>query len=262
MHLTLPETLLWSLGIALKVLLCVLVSYRRLYRRLPFFSVYVMLLVIEAGTVWWVYRVWGYRSRPAFYTYWIASLVVLLARALVVAELCRTSLRDYRAIWPLVRKLLSAIALAVLSYAAITAYRSSAHFPAFVLTAERGLEMSFAVVLTALLGFGVRYKVALGPVRRNIATGLFVYSGFQVLNNMFMQQWMSRYFHWWVSTRVIAFDLALLVWISPLRKPLGPPDSPPVVIREQVAVRLMREILLMMRELTDELKRIGRSIRK
>lgn len=260
MQLTLSENLLWWLGIGLKFLLCALVFYRRLYRRLPFFSLYVALLVVEVTVVWWVYREWGYRSLPAWYTYWFASVVVLLARVLVIAELCWTSLRTYPAIWSLVGKLLSATAIVALVYAAVTAFRnSSSPLAAFVLASERAVEIAFAVVLVALVGFGARYMAVLGAVERNIVIGLAAYSGFQVINNAFMQEWMSRYFHWWVSTRLIAFDIAMLVWIVPLRKALPPAEPSPTLISESVAVRLLRELLAQMREITEELKRIARS---
>jgi uncharacterized SAM-binding protein YcdF (DUF218 family) len=260
MQLTLSENLLWWLGIGLKILLCFLVFYRRLYRRLPFFSFYAALLVVEVIVVWWVYREWGYRSLPAWYTYWLALAVVLFARALVVGELCWTSLRTYPAIWPWVRRLLSPIALVALSYAAVTALRtSSSPLAAFVLASERALEIAFAVILVAFVGFGARYLAVLGPVERNIVIGLGVYSGFQVINNTFMQEWMSRYFHWWVSMRVIAFDMAMLVWIVPLRKTLPPAETGRALISERAAIRLLRELLASMREITEELKRIARS---
>ncbi|PYU67916.1 MAG: hypothetical protein DMG49_17450 [Acidobacteria bacterium] len=260
MHLTLSENLLWWLGIGLKFLLCALVFYRRLYRRLPFFSLYVVLLVVEVNVVWWVYREWGYGSFPAWYTYWWASAVVLFARALAVAELCWTSLKTYPAIWPWVRSLLSLIALVALSYAAVTAFRnSSSPLATFVLASERALETAFAFILVALVGFGARYMAVLDPVERNIVIGLGFYSGFQVINNTFMQEWMSRYFHWWVSIRVVAFDIAMLAWIAPLRKPLPRVEPGPTLIDESVAVRLLRELLAHMREITEEMKRIARS---
>ena len=260
MQLTLSENLLWWLGIGLKFLLCALVLYRRLYRRLPFFSLYVALLVVEVSVVWWVYREWGYRSLPAWYTYWFASVVVLLARALVVAELCWTSLGTYPAIWPLVRKILIFIAVVALSYAAVTAFRTnSSPLATFVLSSERALEISFAVILVALVGFGARYMAVLGPVERNIVIGLAAYSCFQVINNTFMQQWMSKYFHWWVSMRVVAFDIAMLVWIVPLRKALPQAEPERTLISEGAAIHLLRELLASMREITEELKRIARS---
>jgi hypothetical protein len=262
MQLTLSENLLWMLGTGLKLLLCGLVFYRQLYRRLPFFSTYAALLVGEVTVVWWVYREWGFLSRPAWYTYWTAAFAVLLARALVVAELCWTSLRNYPAIWSLVRKLLLAVALVVLTYAGIMAFRNNSLVSAFVLTAEQGLEVSLMAILVALLGFAVRYKVPLESLRRSIVIGLGIYSGFQVINNTFMNQWMTRYFHWWNLGREVSFDLALVLWTIPLYKVLPPPEPGPVLISEQVAVRLLRELLAKMRDLTDELNRIVRSVWK
>ena len=260
MHLTLSESLLWGLGIGLKFLLCALVFYRRLYKRLPLFSLYAVFLIVEVSVVWWVYREWGYRSIPAWYTYWFASGVVLLTRALVVAELCWTSLGTYPAIWPLVRKILMFIAVVALGYAAVTAFRtSSSPLATFVLSSERALEISFAFILVALVAFGARYMAVLGPVERNIVIGLGAYSCFQVINNTFMQQWMSRYFHWWVSVRVVAFDIAMLVWIAPLQKALPQAEPKRPLISESVAVRLLQELLAQMREITEELKRIARS---
>jgi hypothetical protein len=96
-------------------------------------------------------------------------------------------------------------------------------------------------------------------VERNIVIGLGAYSCFQVINNTFMQQWMSRYFHWWVSMRVVAFDIAMLVWIVPLRKALPQAEPERTLISESAAIHLLRELLASMREITEELKRIARS---
>lgn len=262
MQLTLSENLLWALGTGLKVLLCALVFYRRLYRRLPFFSFYAVLLVAEVTVLSWVYREWGFLSRPAWYTYWSAALVVLLARAFVVAELSWTSLSRYPAIWSLVRKLLSLIAMVVLSYAAMMAFKNNSPIAAFVLTAEQGLEISLMAIMVVFLGLGARYKVPLEPVERSIAIGIGIYSGFQVMNNTFMNHWMTKYFHWWNFSREVSFDLAMLVWMIPLRKALPTREIAPILISEEAAIRLLQKLLASMRELANELKRIAKSIRK
>ncbi|HLZ52508.1 MAG TPA: hypothetical protein VKP61_17290 [Candidatus Acidoferrum sp.] len=99
----------------------------------------------------------------------------------------------------------------------------------------------------------------LRPVESNIVIGLGAYSFFQVINNTFMQEWMSKYFHWWVSVRMVAFDIAMLIWIIPLRNPLPPVEPSPTLISESVAVGLLRQLLAQMREITEEMKRITRS---
>jgi hypothetical protein len=51
----------------------------------------------------------------------------------------------------------------------------------------------------------------------------------------------------------------MLVWIVPLRRvlPQAEPERP--LISESAAIRLLRELLASMREITEELKRIARS---
>jgi hypothetical protein len=262
MHLTLFDNLQLAFGTGLKVLLCILVFYRRLYRRLPFLSMYVVMLIVEVSVVWSVYRVWGYASRQAWYTAWCSVAVLLMARALAVAELCWTSFRTYPALWSVVRNLLGSVAVLVLVYAGITAYQNKTPLVAFFVTAERGAEISILVIATVLVGLGVRYNVALGPVERNIALGFGLYSAFQVVNDSFMDHWMTRNFHWWNSTRVIAFDIALIIWLIPLRRPLPPQSAAPALLSEETARNLFRQLLERMREVNDELKRIGKSIRK
>ena len=257
MHLTVLENYLWALGTGLKVSLCVLAWYRRLYQRLPFFFVYVVLLVAEVSVVWLAYRLWGYTSRVAWYTYWDAVGTLLVARGFVVAELCRASLRDYPAIWALLRKALGVIAAIVLGAAVIAAYQNKVPIAAFVLTAERGLEISILVILVAMIGLAVRYEIAPASLERGIILGLALYSTFQVLNDSFMNQWMAPHFLWWNSVRILAFDVALLLWIVALRHPIHTPDRP-VLLSAEASQHLLGDLLARMRAAIDELKRSGK----
>jgi hypothetical protein len=232
-----------------------------LYRRLPFFFLYIVLLVVEVSVVWSAYRLWGYTSRAAWYTYWCSVAVLLLARGLVVAELCSASLRNYPAIWFLLRRVLVFIAVVVLAAAAIAAFQNKIPIAAFILTAERGLEISILVILVAMIGLAVRYDIAPAPLERNIILGLALYSTFQVWNDSFMEQWMSRHFLWWNSTRILAFDAALLLWLVALRKPIPPPERP-VLLSPGVSQHLLGDLLTRMQEAIEELKRSGKPPRK
>jgi len=261
MHLTLLQNYLWALGTALKLSLCVLAWYRRLYRRLPFFFLYVVLLVAEVLVVWSAYRLWGYTSRVAWYTYWFAVAALLVARGFVVAELCRASLHAYPAIWSLLRKALSLIAVIVTAAAAIVAYQNKIPIAAFILTAERGLEISILVILVAMIGLAVRYEITPAPLERDIILGLALYSTFQVLNDSFMNQWMAPHFQWWNSARILAFDVALLLWISALRHPIPPPERP-ALLSAELSQHLLGDLLARMRAAIEELKRSGKPPRK
>jgi hypothetical protein len=261
-HFPLLENLLWGFGTALKVLLCFLVFYRRLYRRLPLFTIYAALLPVEVAGVWWAYHVWGYRSLPAWYAYWSALGVVLFARGLVIAELCRTTLKVYAGLWSFAQKLLALSAAVLLVWAAIAAARNTHWIVGLVLTTERGLELAASVILVSLFAITIRYKVWIEPLERNILLGLALYSTFQMLNSTFMTQRMTPFFPWWESVRVGCFDAAMVVWLIPLLRPLPAPAPRPPLISEQTAGDLLRRLLNKMRELANELKQAGKTVRK
>jgi len=261
-YLNLFQDLLWGLGTGLKVLVCALAFYRHLHRRLPFFTLYAALLPAEVAVVWGAYHTWGYTSRAAWYAYWCALAVILLARGLVIAELCWVSLRKYPGLWSFTRRVLILVALVLLSSAAFAAARSTYRLVAFVLTAERGLELASLVILISLFAISVRYRVWLEPMDRNIVLGFALYSTFQMLNSTFMTPRLAPYFPWWESVRVGCFDVALVLWLLPLLKPLPVPAPAPALISEGTTAQLLRRLLGKMRELAAELKRVGKAIRK
>jgi hypothetical protein len=237
------------------VTLCALVFARGLHRRLPLFGLYAALLVAEAIAVRWTYHWWGYTSQAAHYVYWSSLAVVLVARALAVAELCWRSLRNSPAVWGIVRKPLALVAIALVLYAAINASRGFI----FLLTAQRRLDMGIVIVITILAGLGVRYKVWLGEIETKVLLGFGVYSTFQVVNNAFMQKWMMSYFHWWVSASVVSFEIAMLIWIVPLLRPLPPPAAPPTLFCEEESAAILSHMLEQLRRILEEMKRMARS---
>jgi len=253
------QNILWLLEIGLTLVLCALVFYRGLYRRLPLFGVYVVFLVAEAAAVRWTYHHWGYTSAAARYVYWSSLGVVLCARTLAVAELCWRGLRNFPAIWAIVRRWLALLALVMLVYAAIASAKNSSPMIAFLLTAEHSLDLGISVILVALLAVGVRYQVWLGGIERNVVLGFAVYSTFQVINNSFMKHWMMKYFHWWVSASMVSFEVAMFIWIVPLLRPLPPPTPSPMLLSEETSVTLLRQIVEQMRRIVEELKRLGKA---
>jgi hypothetical protein len=128
----------------------------------------------------------------------------------------------------------------------------------FLLTAERSLDLGIVVILFALLRLRRRYDVWLGGMERNVLLGFAVYAAFQTVNDAFMEKWMMRYFHWWVSASVVSFEITLLIWITPLLRPL-PSPAPPTLFSKEESVSLLTQILEGMRKIAEEMKRIARS---
>lgn len=246
-------------GIGLKLVLGGLVFARGLHRRLPLFGLYAALLSPEAIGLYWTYHHWGYTSQMAKYVYWSSLGVVLFARALAVGELCWKSLRHSPAVWGIVYKPLALLAVGLLLYSAVEAAKNNSPMFAFMLSAERSLDFGIVVILVVLAGLGVRYKVWLGGTERNVVLGFGVYSAFQVVNDAFMQKWMMRYFQWWVSASVISFEIALVIWIIPLLRPLPPATPPPTLLSEEQSTAILGNILAQLRRIMEEMKRVARS---
>ncbi len=259
MNLSSFQNFLWILGTALKLLLFALVFARGLYRRLPLFGVYVALVVVDDFALRWTYHHFGYTSLAAKYEYWSSLGVVLVARALAVAELCWRGLRNSPAVWLIARRVLAIITFAMLVYAVIASAKNSSPAITFLLTVERSLDFGIAVILVALLRLGLRYEVWIGGIERRVLLGFSVFSTFQIVNNTFMKQWMMKYFSWWVSASVVSFEVAMLIWIAPLLRPLPPMTAPPTLLSEEESVSMLKQVLERMRRIAEEMKRIARS---
>jgi hypothetical protein len=147
----------------------------------------------------------------------------------------------------------------LLVYALVGAAKNNSPLIAFLLTAERSLDFGIVVILFALLRLGLRYDVRFGGVERTVLFGFAVYSAFQTVNDAFMQKWMMKYFSWWVSASVVSFEVALLIWIAPLLRPLPPMTTPPTLFSEEQSVSMLHQVLERMRRVAEEMKRIARS---
>lgn len=245
------------MGTALKLVLFALVFARGLYRRLPLFSLYVSLVVADDFALRWTYHHFGYTSVAAKYEYWASLGVVLVARALAVSELCWKGLRN--SVWLIASRVLAFLAFAILIYGVVEAAKNSSPAITFLLTVERSLDFGIAVILVALLRLGIRYEVWIGEIERKILLGFSVFSTFQIVNNTFMRQWMMKYFSWWVSASVVSFEVALLIWIAPLLRPLPPIMAHHTLFSEEASVSMLKQVLDRMRRIAEEMKRIARS---
>ncbi len=220
MYLTPSAYALWTLTLILEGLLCVLVFHRRLWRRLPLFTLYVLLKFLVTTALWLVYDGLGFDSDFARYVFWSTQAVLLTARASLCAELCLLVFKSRPGLWFHVRRVLIAIAAAILVYATIHAYHQVSAVTNFILTLERGLELTVAVVLTSFLLIANRYRIPMERVPSLIAIGLCIHSAFQILNNTLFKHWLDPYFSWWNNVQMVSFQVALIIWLFALRKPL------------------------------------------
>jgi hypothetical protein len=253
------QLLHWSAGLLLEFMLCLVAIRRGLFRRLPFFTSYLVLVVSLELARWVSYDLTGANSREFFVTYWGTQTILLLARGAVIGEICWSLLRPYRGVWKVARGFLLAVAgflvLAATLNAHANGYRVSSLKGGFslILTAERGLE--FAVVGILLLGlafcryYGIRipFPVAL------IALGLGFYSTVQIANNAFLNPWLRGYFSWWSQIRVFSFNVATVMWYLGVRKPLREPTQAPALLNPSVYDEVAPQMTLRLRQLNARL---------
>lgn len=230
MHLPASAYLLWTLTVVLEGLLCAIVVHRRLWRRLPLFTTYVLVKFLVTIALWLVYKRFGYDSIFAYYFFWSTQSLLLVIRASVCAELCLLTFRPRPGLWLQVRRLLTTIAAAILVYAAIDAYRQASVVTSFILTTERSLELTVAVLLTSFLLVANRYRIPMDRAPSLIAVGVCVHSAFQILNDTLFKAWLDPYFSWWNNVQMVSFQVALVIWLFALRKPLADTDLAPTLL--------------------------------
>jgi hypothetical protein len=119
------ELLHYSLTVGFITLLCLLVYFRHVQRHLPFFAAYSTVLLVCIVGIAVFYHYFGFRSVAAFNAYWLAVGLVVIARSVAIAELCRYELRAYHGIWSLAWRILALMAVLFLGHAAIDAWGQS-----------------------------------------------------------------------------------------------------------------------------------------
>ena len=259
MHLTLGDYLLWGASTVLGLGVCAAAFRRRLLPRLPLFTSYLVLVVAHNLSVWGAYLIWGYASRFAFYWFWLTQAAVLAARAMAIAELGWRVLREYRGVWALAWRLLCAIALLLLLHAAFNARDNAFRIDAFLLTAERGLELAVVGILVLLLAICRYYQIRLEAVHRMIALGLGFYSAVQVLNDSFSRIWLTQYFELGNRIRMVSFGVALVIWLLALLRPLPDAAPAPALLPQSVYDELSPQVNYRLRVLNQRLLEILKS---
>ena len=221
------ERVLWGLSFCLNFALVFLLLYRKNYRIYPCFLLYTMVNLFQSVVLFASLQLWRYHSSALFKIGWGTQGLVLTARALSVAEVCRHVLAKYRGIWGLGWRLSLAVAALVLAYS----WTVGAHSRVlFAVTADRSIELAIAAALLALLVFAHYYQVVIEPATRFLAIGFFLYSCFWVLNDTILERWLLKYEAFWTLLGTVTFLASMLLWGWALRvsqQPSSPPELLP-----------------------------------
>ncbi|HVS88423.1 MAG TPA: hypothetical protein VHF01_09415 [Candidatus Acidoferrum sp.] len=244
------QQILWAVNVAVGVALAVLLVVRKNYRVYPSFTFYIFLNLIQAVLLFITYHRWGFNSVIAWRIFWLTLGVVICARALAVAEICRHLLSRYRGVWALAWRILLLCAAVVLSYSILAARRD---WRLALPTADRGLELSIATVIVVLLLFARYYDVKGDRVVRSLAIGFCLYSCFAVLNNTVLERLLYDYSALWNLLDMLAFLASLSVWTSALRHSQSEAQPKEILLPSGIYQAVAPEINFRLRLLNKQL---------
>jgi hypothetical protein len=201
----------WILNTTLEVLVLFIIFYRKSQQRLPFFTAYVFLVLLQDALVYLIYRHWGYQSLIGFRLAWSLQLTVTCARALSIAEVARLILKRFRGIWGLAWRLLLGGSIVIMFFAAVNAEPT---WNSVVLYLDRALELSAAAVVVGLLVFARMYRVPRLPLPHVIAVGFCLYSCFVVVNDSLLNRYLIAYADLWSIFRGAFYFASLGLWLT------------------------------------------------
>jgi hypothetical protein len=247
------EAVLSSFTVCCEIVLCVCILARKAYRVLPLFSVYAVQVLISTVFVWFIYDRFGFTSSTAARAFWYSAYVSVTLRSLVVVELCRYGLREYRGIWGLAWRALVTLAFIFIIHAAVDARGQPDGFAIFGATLLSDLAFASLAILAALLAIRSYYGLTLDSLQRLIATGMaFTCAADAVGFTMFRRVLVVELYAWfvssekalwpqlapqvrhvddiWSSFHLISFMIAMGIWCYALRGPVTQPSRGGVLL--------------------------------
>lgn len=244
------ERFLWALTMLLATALAAMVLWRKNYRAYPFFFVYILALLIQGIVGAASYRLWGFGSVSAYKVAWATQIVVIMARALAVIEICRRVLAKYPGIWALGQRIFLAMAFFVLAYSWAVGGHS---WQVAALSLDRGLELAMATSILALFLFIRYYDVGMQPADRLLSIGFFLFSCVLVLNDTIMERWLTPYSALWNLVGTASFLVSLVLWNWALRRTQPRATVQPKLLSENLYSSLTPEINARLKALSERL---------
>lgn len=246
----------WALSVGFECALLILMLARQHYRTYPAFFFYVVADILQSPVLFIVYAIWGFLSYPASHIAWASQAVIICARALAVAELCRHLLQQFSGIWALARRLLTICAAGVAVYSVLTA---GWQWGMTVLKINQGLELTMVVVIVILFAFARYYEIMAERAQRTMGVGFFALSCFKVVNDTILQHRLAQYANVWRVLGMMAFLTSLSLWFSALYKLAPAPTRKTPLLAPDIYGSLTPKINERLRELNEQLKRFWHS---
>lgn len=175
------------LGESSQLILLVLAFFKKLFRELKCLSAYIIFQVSrDAALLYITYEVplttRGARHFYA-YSYWTTAFILSFLRLAIIIEICRRVLREYHAVWYFSWRILTIVAIVMLSWTIYAVMRDTHAVQSFILTAQQQLDFTSAALLLIVISIGVYYEIYISPLYRLVLIGSCIYSSVQVVDS-------------------------------------------------------------------------------
>jgi hypothetical protein len=250
LEFTITQNSLWAATFGMEAVLLGLLIVRKQYRAYPFFSTYILGVLLQSAVLFFSYWRWGFDSHISVRIAWISQALAIFLRALVVVELCRRLVGPYRGIWALTWRILLACAVVVLSYSLLVS-QFSVHVA--IVNADRGLELTIATVVVVLFLFASYYGIVPETRIHFLAVGLCLYSCFYVINDSFLERWMEPFSNVWNFMGMVSFLASMVLWFWGFRKQQTTEASYAELLPKEIYRSLSPQLNLQLRQLNDRL---------
>jgi hypothetical protein len=207
---------LWGSATLLTLMLLARSFVARQIRQLPFFSLYLVLNLLQTVFLVLLYSVYGFTSDTAYIPGWTTQGIVVVARALAAVEICYLVLGGFTGVWSLATRIFGAAGMLVLCAAL---YFGRVNYQSAISTLEIGLEGCIATSVTGLFLFARYYGVQIQPATRLVGLGFGLLSCAKILNDLIFERLARVHGNGWNYASSAAFVGVLLMWIWALRKP-------------------------------------------
>jgi len=233
---------LWAANFLVLLAICALLFIRGYFRRLPFFTAYVVLNLCQATCMYAIYHYYGDKSTTAYIAGWSSEAITLVARLCATVEVLRLALMRYRGIWALTWRLLAVICPMVLVLVGFASKRDAIWI---VMEADRGYHLIFAVAIVLCLALIRYYPIPVAPAYKALLLGFCGYSSVKILIDTILPGILysqyGQYWSIWQTLTMSSYLLVLILWGRILLKP-PPAIERPTLLPDSVYTHVSPEI--------------------
>jgi hypothetical protein len=250
----------WTIFLLVDSLLLVtltIIFREKLYRRLFFFTIYLIVSVIS-DVIWrWRTTTSPYpHVRLWFDLYWSAEFLLSILRLLTFAEISRRILREYPAVSAVASWVLISSGTILLAWTAYPAIHNVRRIWPLVLVGDQRFALMQAILLLAFLTIGSYYRMRIPPLYWFVLVGIGIYSSLQVVNNELMLRQLVPAYSIPDFIRRASIVTSVGMWTYAVSRWSAVPESQPELIPQAAYDQFSLQIHDKMQELNDKLAKL------